>query len=507
MIQNWVAAEGTLIFWLSGLAGTGKTSVSHSVAEVYDQEPSRVATFFFSRDQKERSEMRFLFQTIAFQLGNVYPALKLEISKVLEDETILTSNLNVQFKKLILQPISKLRNLFPLPTVVVLDALDECAEEATDIEHPVSRIITLLITELKDSTLPLKFFITSRPEQHIRSRFESRLAESRTSPYALHEVDPPLVRRDIELFLDHEFTRIADGNECLPKNVPWPSTTERAALANIAAGLFISAATAIRFVASTDSLLSPQDRLAVILAPDKGTQVDPDPFRYLDIMYTQILESAISDIAEKHIPHALQQFKTVVGMIVLAYGWLPVGELASLCAKPEQHVASVLSRLHSVILVPKDCQPVHAFHLSFHDYLTDEYRCTTKRFYINPSLHHAAITNFCLKRMKCSLKRDICGIGDSTTLKLDVEDLDKQVTEYLPGALQYACQYWMLHLSECSPEKGLLESTYEFLKTHVLYWIETLSLLGKLDGGIKSLGIASRRLAVRFNLYIMYGLG
>src|SRR5215510_12435215 len=56
MIQNWVAAEGTLIFWLSGLAGTGKTSVSHSVAEAYDREPSRVATFFFSRDQKERSE-------------------------------------------------------------------------------------------------------------------------------------------------------------------------------------------------------------------------------------------------------------------------------------------------------------------------------------------------------------------------------------------------------------------------------------------------------------------
>jgi hypothetical protein len=82
MIHHWIAAEGTSIFWLSGLTGTGKTSISHSIAEAYDREPSRVASIFFSRDQKARSEMRFLFQTIGFQLGNAYPALKLEVSDV-----------------------------------------------------------------------------------------------------------------------------------------------------------------------------------------------------------------------------------------------------------------------------------------------------------------------------------------------------------------------------------------------------------------------------------------
>jgi NACHT domain len=504
MIHNWIAAEGTLIFWLSGLAGTGKTSVAHSIAEAYDREPSRVASFFFSRDQQARSQMHLLFQTIAFQLGNAYPALKLELSNVLEDETILTSKLNVQFKKLILQPISKLRDLFPSPIVVVLDALDECAKEAHDIEHPVSRIITLLVTELKDRKLPLKFFITSRPELHIRSRFESRLAESRTSPYALHDVDPPLVRRDIELFLDHEFRRIADGNIYLAKTATWPSAAERAALANIAAGLFISAATAIRFVADTDSSLGPQDRLAVILASEKGAHEGPDPFRYLDIMYNQILESAISGIAEKQIPGALEQFRISVGMIVLAYGRLPAGELASLCAIPEGDVTFVLSRLHSVILVPKDCQPVRAFHLSFHDYITDNNRCTSKQFYINPSLQHAKIARFCLIRMTCSLKRDICGICDSTKLKKDVDDLDLRVVEHLPGSLRYSCQYWALHLSECSLVETLVELTHKFLTKYVLYWIEALSLIGELAGGVKSLRAASRKIAVRSALFISH---
>jgi hypothetical protein len=504
MIHNWIASEGTLIFWLSGLAGTGKTSISHSIAEAYDREPSRVASFFFSRDQKARSEMRFLFQTIAFQLGNTYPALKVEISKALEDETIPTSNLHVQFRKLILQPISKLRDLFPSPVVVVLDALDECAKEEHDVEHPVARIITLLVTELNDTKLPLKFFITSRPEQPIRSKFESRLAESRTSPFALHDIDPPLVRRDIEVFLDHSFRRITNENTHLPEKTTWPSTVERTALANIADGLFISAATAIRFVEGTDSPLGPQGRLAVILSSNKGTRVKPDPFRYLDHMYNQILESAISGIVEECIPDAAEQFRTVIAMIVLAYGRLSVKELASLCAKPEEYVTFVLSRLHSVILVPKSSQPVRAFHLSFHDYLTDENRCTSKHFYLNPSLHHAEITSFCLMRMMCSLKRDICGIHDSTKLKTDIDDLDQRTSEHLPSALRYACRYWALHLSKCSLEKSLLELVCKFLMKYLLYWIEALSLVDELAGGIKSLTTASKRLSVCFNLLILY---
>jgi hypothetical protein len=98
--------------------------------------------------------MHFFFQTIAFQLGNTCQPLKLEISNVLEDKTILTSNLNVQFKKLILQPISKLQDLFPLPMVVVPDALDECTQQAHDNKHPISQIITILIRSSKIANFP-----------------------------------------------------------------------------------------------------------------------------------------------------------------------------------------------------------------------------------------------------------------------------------------------------------------------------------------------------------------
>jgi len=139
LIHDWVNdPSSTLLFWLNGAAGTGKSAVAHSIAQAYDNEHSRGASFFFSRDQQARRETKFLFQTIAFQLGNSRPALKIEIAKALEDQTILTSNLQRQLQKLIFEPLSNIK--LPSPVVVVLDALDE-----SDDEDAVSHIIRLLV--------------------------------------------------------------------------------------------------------------------------------------------------------------------------------------------------------------------------------------------------------------------------------------------------------------------------------------------------------------------------
>ena len=82
MIDKWIMTSTTFLFWLCGAAGTGKSTIAHSVALKY-LSMHLGASFFFSRDQQERRQITFLFQTIAFQLGNAFPALKMEIAKVL----------------------------------------------------------------------------------------------------------------------------------------------------------------------------------------------------------------------------------------------------------------------------------------------------------------------------------------------------------------------------------------------------------------------------------------
>jgi hypothetical protein len=484
IIHDWVKTSGTLLFWLNGAAGTGKSTIAHSIAAAYDTEKSRGASFFFSRDQQARRETKFLFQTIAFQLGNVYPLLKVEIAKALEDQSILTSNLQCQLQKLILDPISKIA--YSSPIVVVLDALDESEDE-----DAVSRIIKLLVANLKNRTLPLKFFVTSRPETHIRSTFQSPEVGSKTSPFVLHDIKASDVRHDIQAFVRHELGQIADGCRDVLENDAWPEEHEIEAIVDISANLFIAAATAIKFIRPIRLSRDPRDRLGMILDSAKGESLEGSrPFQYLDSMYTQILEHATSGGT----PNVYKQFQRVVGAIVLAFGRLTVRELGVLLQM--KNVRLILAELQSVILVPEGDGAVRAFHLSFHDYLIDKDRCTNVKFFIDAPLHHAEMARFCLEMMKGSLKRDICKVEDRTKMNCEVEGLTEKMAKCLPGDLQYACRFWALHLEESSSIEPLFELIQSFAFTSILYWMEVLSLIGELGGGLKSLRVAQAKLLV-----------
>ena len=495
-IHSWIRTGDTLLFWLNGVAGTGKSTIAHTIAEHYDHEGSRGASFFFSRDQQARRETRFLFQTIAFQLGNAYPALKLKIARVLEDQSILTSTLRHQFRRLILDPVSEVGDSFSSSAIIVLDALDECEDE-----DAVLRIIELLVAELADRSLQLKFLVTSRPEANVCSIFHSRQVASTTYPFVLHDIKPSDVQNDIHKFIEHELGRIADLY--LPKHELWPKEHEIEALARISTPLFISAATALKFISPVRGSRDPRVRLRMILdSTRRGSVTESRPFQHLDHMYTQILEHATSGEQPSDI---FEQFQTVVGMIVLGYGQLTIHELAGLLQMENNKVEFSLVELQSVILVPQGGGPVRAFHLSFHDYLTDKSRCINGNFFIDAPLRHTQIARSCLERMICLLKRDICNIGDHTKMNNEVADLDQKKAAFLPGDLQYACRYWALHLRESSTAESLIELIENFVSTSILYWIEVLSLIGELGGGMISLQETRIKLSVSLTLCVIRG--
>jgi hypothetical protein len=483
-IHDWVNDPlSTMLFWLNGVAGTGKSAVAHSIAHAYDNERCRGASFFFTRDQQARRETKYLFQTIAFQLGNSHPALKVEIAKALQDQTILTSNLQRQLHKLIFEPLSKISLSSP-PIVVVLDALDE-AENEDAVAHVIQ-----LIANPSDRRLPIKFFITSRPETHIRSIFRSSDVIEGTSPLVLHDMEASGIRQDIQAFIRHELTQIADKSREVLRRDSWPREQEIEALVDLSAELFIAAATALKFIRPVRGSRDPRVRLAMILnSAKKGSATESRAFQYLDLMYTQILKNATggepSDVLQ-----------TIVGAIVLAFGRLTVREWAVLL-QTEDDIAAALADLQSVIIVPEG-DAIRTFHTSFRDFLTDNGRCTDEKFFIDSPRRHTEMARSCLQRMNGSLKRDICDIRDPTKMNKDVHDLDRKKAECLPGDLQYACRFWALHLSECSPVEPLFELLQAFCFTSMLYWIEVLSLIGDLGSGLRSLRQAQTKLLVSF---------
>src|SRR5882762_7866532 len=126
-IIEWIDGPGDQpICWLYGAAGSGKSAISKTVAELCAGVNRLGASFFFIRGAGCRSRITSFIPTLAYHLAFSVPATKSYIESVLRSDHHLTHrSLERQFRKLILEPI---RSVNPriLPTIIVVDALDEC---------------------------------------------------------------------------------------------------------------------------------------------------------------------------------------------------------------------------------------------------------------------------------------------------------------------------------------------------------------------------------------------
>lgn len=476
-IFSWIDSNdpnNPRIFWLSGLAGIGKSTIAQNVAEQCDQRGILGASFFFARQDTRRSNPLVVFSTIAHQLAKFNPSFRLSIARAVEanrypaDVTVET-----QLRDFIVTPLSKASDRPPL-LVVVMDALDEC-----DIgQDNISQLLRWLAAEIRNVPF-LKFLITSRPEPPIIAEFSSPAFKPITQSFILHQIDPSVIQGDIKRFLQCRLTEVGPSPH-------WPSERQLDALVAKSAGLFIFAKTSVDFIRRYGPDSAPE-RLNILL------QVEDDenssPYASLDKLYLQVLRNAISVEDDEH--HALLLlFHQVVGAIVLLYDPLPVVVLERWLQVKQGRAKRVLRLLGSVIVTPQnDCEVVRAFHPSFPDFVTNRLRCSDEQFFIDPADHHQRLVLACFKCM-ASLKRDICEIKDPSKLNSEIDDLQARVDVKVSRELQYSCQHWASHLSHSLPSDSTLESLRSFCFTHLLHWLEVLSILCKLNLAVRALRVA-----------------
>ena len=199
-INLWFANKGgQRVFWLNGLAGTGKSTIAQSFAETTSEDGKLGASFFCSRDFEDRSNLQKIFPTLAFQLACQYPHFRrvsLEVLKKYPD--IGHESLCSQMEKLLVGPLKATQTA----TLIIIDALDECKDK-----EPASAILSIL-SRFVDQIPTVKFFITGRPEPRIRSGFRLESLAPITEVLKLHEVKPEVVDRDIELFFRTQLTSL-----------------------------------------------------------------------------------------------------------------------------------------------------------------------------------------------------------------------------------------------------------------------------------------------------------
>ena len=91
--------------------------------------------------------------------------------------------------------------------------------------------------------------------------------------------------------------------------------------------------------------------------------------------------------------------------------------------------------------------------------------------------------------MKNLLKYDILGVAleHDCILNSEILDLQAKTSQHLSAALQYACKYWTRHLCQAEVDEALLTALEEFCVSHLLHWLEVLSLLGCVDTAVEAL--------------------
>ena len=462
-IMHWAKnPQNQNVYWLNGLAGTGKSTIAQSFSEMVASGGLLGASFFCSRDYLGRKELKNIFPTLAYQLACHYPRFQSHIIKIIKkDPTLIHTSLISQLENLLVKPLSG-KNI---SCVIVIDALDECVDD-----QPASAILSVLGRFIRQ--LPLvKFFITGRPEPRIRTGFRFPLLEPLTQIFLLHEVESSSVNKDIWLYLMQRLTTIAKQRSDLDLPNPWPHDNEIMALTNKSFGLFIFASTLVRFIES--EYHEPDERLQLVLS-DTGSTAH-EGHAGLDLLYSQVLLHAFSGVHESEV---FEDMRCVLGVIVLAFNPLSRKDLSIILGVPTNFISTTLRHLHSVILVPtNEFEKIRIFHKSFPDFLQDHQRCTDPRFHIDPVIYHHGLVLNCLGIVK-KLEANPCSLPPFT-INQNIPNLPHLLEHKLGGAMRYACNHWARHL-RLSPTSGdyvkwVVDSATRMLK-NVLPWVEIMSL-------------------------------
>ncbi|KAM0363085.1 hypothetical protein ACHAPK_011223 [Fusarium culmorum] len=476
-IDHWIDdATSKTIFWLNGMAGTGKSTISRTVARSRSERGDLGASFFFKRGETDRGNLTKFVTTVARRLAWSTPGAATLIKNAVEaDSAIADKTVREQFEKLVREPLSKAMatSLSRPSVVIVVDALDECESDA-DI-----KLLLELFSTLRFACFHVRVLVTSRPELPVRLGFSS--IKGTHQDLILHEIPQSIIKHDIAVFLRHEFNSIRENFNNLKEDwrlpVDWPTEADLIKLTMAAVPLFIYAATICRFV--NDSCLGNPDKLLQSVLH----HTSKDHASKLDMTYSPVLKQQVINRSGRERRNIIESFRLIVGAIVTLASPLSVRALALLLNVHIDEVTTRLRMLHSVLEVPASLYtPVRLLHLSFRDYLVDSENKETVEFWVDEKLAHRRLAQHCLRVMRGALRENICSLSCPGMHRSAVGV--RQLEERIPPELQYACMNWVHHQTKVDLEPNGSNAMYDFLKTHFLHWLEVLSFMGRIPVSI-----------------------
>ncbi|CCO35245.1 Vegetative incompatibility protein HET-E-1 [Rhizoctonia solani AG-1 IB] len=465
LLLDWACTpESGRTCWINGMAGTGKTTIAHTVCTKLDEACALGASFFCSRVIPECRQAKYIIPSIAYQLARFSVTFHHALDKVLQsDRDAHSRTLDIQYKKLIVEPLLEAKETLPADFIVVIDALDECENEET-----VGQILDLILSP--KSNLPIRFLVSSRPEREITQRMSGRANEHNEAQLVLHDLNSDTVKADIALYMRHELRRVPLNDD------QWEKIT--ASCGN----LFIYASTICRYIEEAYKADTLDEVVSGIVGahPGSAPRLGTDT---IDQLYRTILENAFNN--PKLISINVQRTMKFLQMVVYAIEPLTTSALASLLAlRDANQVEALLKPLRSVLNITQETGLVTTLHASFPDFMLSPNR--SGRFHCHPSIHHGVMAEACLRTIDATEpKFNICALPSSYLYDHEVPDLEDRISRSISPGLTYACQYWTTHLELSEHRDELIDGVRNFFSLRLLLWMEVMNLTSNMHYSAK----------------------
>jgi hypothetical protein len=458
--QKWHSTHQSQLLWIKGDPGKGKTmlmiGIINKLLRQIQEQPSQLIAYFLCQATDPRlNNATNILRSLIYMLIRQQPHLISHLREKYDTNPKLFEGGNT-FYSLSAIFENMIQNSTQAMTYLLVDALDECEMDLSDLLRLIARTKFISATQVK-------WIVSSRNTDDIEQELEFGNKETKLSL----ELNANHISDAVAAYVNYRVSRLTalQRNGILLEMV-------REQLLQKSDGTFL-------WVALMVQEMQKCRRSAAMVKLLEGVP------RGLIPLYDRMLQQ-IQDLGGADLELCI----LVLSIVTLGYRPLHLHELCLVAGLPKQHYSlddlRDIIRICASFLTIRD-DYVYLVHQSAKDYLTDD-RVAATIFPSKPSAIHHRIFRESLQSLSTRLQRNIYNLNlNNPGVSIS------EITIFRPDPdplldLRYSCTYWLDHLFEIiSTSDNQLNAILDFFNKHLLHWLESLSLSGEMRHGILAL--------------------
>lgn len=450
--RQWRNNQDNRLLWIKGDPGKGKTMLLCGIIDELTKSipNTTIVSFFFCQATDARlNNATAVLRGLIFLLVNHQPSLISHVrqrydqaGKQLFEDANAWEALSKIFASILKDPDLQ-------STYLVIDALDECTGD-------LSRLLNF-IAKTSSTYSNIKWIVSSRNWPNI----EKDLLDATQKVRLCLELNEESVSAAVATYIQSKVDLLAKQNQ-------YDNHTRdavRAYLSSNAYGTFLWVALVCQELAGISGWEA--EKMLTAFPPGLDALYERMMSQICSSRHSKLCKNILAVVSVVRRPITLDELPSLVDMPPRCSGNREVlAEIVGLCG------SFLTLRDHTIAFV----------HQSAKDFLVQK---ASREIFPSGIQHiHRSIFSRSLRVLANILRRDIY---DLSAPGFPIDQVKQPNPDPLAAA-RYSCLYWIDHLSECDPTRDEVESIDRFLRRSYLYWLEALSLLRMMSGGVIAIG-------------------